>query len=258
MSLGGAVAAHADAIPGATYNGTTSDGGKAQITLSSDGTLVSSFTFSGIAPTCQWTTTGTSGNTPGGDASSWSGAPVTNSSFSFVNSLQTTTVSGTFGGGQSVSGTIRFKQNPSDGTCDSGSVQWTATTTATAPSGGNGGGGNGGGGTGTGGGGTGTGTGGAGNGHKVPRYATLISVRDLTNASLGGRLSSQSKSCVSGRMLVLWRGKRKIASAKSHSNGSYAFTRSAKIRGKLVHVTVATHNGSAAVCGAVTSKNVTA
>ncbi len=161
LALGPAVApAVADPVAGATYTGFATDTAKVTFTVSSDGTIVTSYSIAGIpGSTCDFEA--------GGPAGVWVGAPISDDAFAYTIG-DTISFQGTFTGPQSATGTFRFTQ-PALGkapACDSGTVSWTATTTAGGGSGGSGSGGSGGsgsGGSGSGGSG-GSGSGGSGSG----------------------------------------------------------------------------------------------
>jgi hypothetical protein len=125
LFAGPAVAA---AIPGATYTG-QADGGSISFTVSSDGTSVVSYVVNGAQ-----------GHTPDGGGCrfladeqppAFNGVPITNNAFSY-QVTNTILFQGTFGGPQSANGTFDF-DSPPIGTapgCNTGTVDWTATTTA--------------------------------------------------------------------------------------------------------------------------------
>jgi hypothetical protein len=176
----------------------------------------------------------------------WEGAAITNGAFAY-NLYDAITLQGTFPGAQSASGTFRFYNHATSATaaCDSGTVSWTATTTAASPS------------SATGHPHPGTGNPGS-KGTIKATYATRVVFHRLSKARLGGRLSSPSRTCLSGRVLTLWRGSHRIATAKSHSDGSYAFARSTKVLGHRVRVSIKSRTGSTTVCAAAKSRIVTA
>ncbi|MCL2419396.1 MAG: hypothetical protein FWD04_08890, partial [Conexibacteraceae bacterium] len=130
----------ASAVPGATYTGKASDGAIVTLTVSSDGTTVTSYSVLGIY--------GADGNgRMCQDSSSlgptgWAGAPISNETFQ--SSIEDTlfSIQGAFGASQSVSGTFQLAipptQNGGAG-CSTGSVSWTATVASSSGSGGNGG-----------------------------------------------------------------------------------------------------------------------
>ena len=234
-----ATAALATPVPGATYNGRTPNGAYVVFTVSADGSEVDSYEITGvIGDTCQFSAEGTPPAFPG--------APITNNAFSYGFGGQAFNFAGTFPGAQSATGTYHF-HNDALGTakaCDSGVVQWDATTTATPPPNGNGG----------------NGEGSNGGSNKSPggrlSYATRVSFRRIALTRLGGRITSKAAGCVGSRAVTLWLGKRKIRSTRSAKNGTYRFARTSLLRGRKVHVTVAVRTVTAAVCRAASSKTV--
>ena len=121
-------------IPGVTYTGTVQEGtseGSITFTISSDGTIVSSYSILGLSGT--YTSGGSCGFVAGGDAGIWEGAPIVNNDFSYEPGIGAS-FQGSFIGPQTASGTLRLFQ-PSTlpegvAACDSGTITWTATTTS--------------------------------------------------------------------------------------------------------------------------------
>ena len=234
----------ASPVPGATYTGTAADGAQVKFTVSSDGTLVTSYYLVGV---------------PGNDCSfytnaegpEWPGTPIAQNAFDYEHTgsgLVATSISfrGSFPGPQSASGTFNLHQDATSDSpaCDTGTVNWTATTSAQPPATGSG--------PGSGpGGSTGSGAGG-GAGHRLA-FATRIHLRRLSRALVGGRISSPNLTCRARRRVYLWRGSRRIASTMSKANGSYAFPRSAAIRGRRVRVSLPGRTVDAGTCMAASS-----
>jgi len=131
-------AAWAAAVPGATYNGTASDGATISLTVSSSGTSVSSYRVLGILGTdtngaqCQ----AEAAETPAGG---WPGTAITNNAFQF-SVFTTFSISGSFPTAQSASGTFDLSDPAVGGGtgCSTGVISWSATTTSTPPGGGGG------------------------------------------------------------------------------------------------------------------------
>lgn len=239
MCAATAAPAYAAAIPGATYNGSLGGSATLSFTISPDGTLVSSYQVSSLlGDTCVFT--------GGGDTAVWPGAPIVGNAFSYASGIQIV-FQGTFPGAQSAAGTIRLSHPGAAGSpaCDTGTVNWTATTTATPPAGGNG--------NGAGNGGTGNGN---GNGNGKHSYATRVVLHKLSRTLDGGKLTSSSASCRAGRTVTLWRGTHRIATTRSKAGGKYSFARSAKVRGRAVRASVAARRVRAGVCMAGSSKFV--
>ncbi len=118
--------ARATHIPGATYTGTHSGGGTVQLTLSADGSAVTSYALTNIpaAPTCYFPTWSATGS-----------FPITNHQFdhSFTNPENSGAYfRGSFAGTQAASGTVKAVQH-SPFHCEAAVYTWTATTTATPP-----------------------------------------------------------------------------------------------------------------------------
>jgi hypothetical protein len=237
--------AAADAIGGAAYDGAAADGARVTFTIAADGSRVSSYEITHAAGVnCQLNAIGS--------APDWPGAPITSNAFDYTFGTRIL-FRGAFTGAQSATGTFRLYDpgTSSAAACDTGTVSWTATTTATPPSAG------GTGSTGGGSGSTGTSTPATSGSTPKPRYATRVVFRKLSKARLGGKLSSADKACVAGRTVILWLGRRRVASARTHSNAAYSLARGTKLRGHKVSVTVAARTLANAVCSAASSKTVT-
>jgi hypothetical protein len=235
-----AVPAAADPIAGATYRGVAADGATVELTVSSDGALVDSYVITGVngqvsgGGTCMFVAEGQSGV--------WEGAPIANNAFAYQLRNQIS-FQGTFQGVKAASGTFRLYTPPTTSSpgCDTGMVNWTATTTA-APRGGSGGGGGGGSGGGTG-----------GNGHK-PTFTTRVTFRRASSKMLRGQLKSPKAACRAGRTVILWRGKHRIASTKSKAGGKFSFAAKASMRGRPVRASTPARSVSAGACAAGSSK----
>jgi hypothetical protein len=237
------VPAHAAPIPGASYSGVAANGDRVEFTLSPDGTLVTSYLIAaaGNAGPCMITAEGDNGF--------WAGAPIIAGKFEyrFYNLIQ---FRGTFTGSQSVTGTLRLTGARSSGPpCDTGNVSFTATTAARPPqgSGGSGpGGGQGGSGQ------SGSGQPGSGAGQSRSTFATRLTLRKLRHARIGGRVLAQP-SCRGGRTVILWRGQRRIARAKSKANGTFSFARSKAVRRHRIRVSSPLRSVDGGVCDAGSS-----
>lgn len=238
--------ARADAIPGATYAGVAQDGGKVAFRIAADGTSLTSYRISDVpGSTCTFNAEG--------DPSVWEGAPIVDGWFAYALE-DAISFRGTFPGPQSASGTFRFDDHATSATpaCDTGVVDWTATTTATPPA--------------TGGGGSG-GSGGAGGtpgapppgpSATPPRFATRVVFRRLSRTRLGGRLASPSAACRAGRLVTLWRGQRRIAMTRTRADGSFRFPRTARLRGRRVRASTPARTLAHALCAAGSSRFVKA
>lgn len=233
-----APAAYADAIAGATYTGVAADGAVIGFTVSSDGTLVDSYRIGDSkGDHCTFYAEGVSGV--------WEGAPINGGAFAY-HLYSSFFLHGSFPGPQSAAGTFEFHNSGAGGqpACDTGVVSWTATTTATPPSPG---------GSGAGGGkpqGNGVGPGAHGS---RPKFATRVVLRKLAAKRLGGRVSSSSRACRSGRTLILWRGSHRIGSTRAQASGRYSFPRTARLRGRRVRVTALARSVPAGICEAGSS-----
>ncbi len=220
-----AAAAGGDAIPGARYAGTATDGAQVTLTISSDGTLVTSYRITDASGgSCQFYGEG--------DSSVWQGAPIANNAFEYQLGTALS-FQGTFPSAQSASGTFHFHQAATGQTaaCDSGTVSWTATTTASP----------------------GSGSGGtAGHGHK-PGFWTRITFRKASSKMLRGQVKSPGGACRAGRTVYLWRGARRVASTKSKAGGKFSFAVTARVRGRQVRASAAARSVQAGACAAGSS-----
>jgi hypothetical protein len=254
-------AALADAIPGAAYTG-DADGGTITFTISSDGTLVASYQVN-HALGDQVNAPGGCVFNAGGDAGVWPGAAIVNDAFSY-DAGTAIQLQGSFTGAHTASGTLRFDNAPQGDShgCDTGTVSWTATTTATPPSGG-GSGGSGSGGSGSGGsgsGGSGSGSGGSGSGgsgttgtHHRRSITTRVVLRKLSTRRLGGRLTASQRACRAARVVVLWRGSKRIGTTRTSAGGGYSFPLSRSLRGRAVRAAAASYSSTSLLCEAASS-----
>jgi hypothetical protein len=249
LAWGALAAAHAraDAIPGAAYSGVAQDGGTVAFTVASDGTSLTSYRISNVpGSTCTFNAEG--------DPSIWEGAPIVDGWFDYALE-DAISFRGTFPGAQSASGTFRFDNHATAATpaCDTGTVAWVAATTAVPPA-------VGGGGSGTPGGSGGSGGSGAGSRPTpaTPRFATHVTFRRLSRTRLGGRLGSASRACRAGRVVTLWRGQRRIATARTRADGSFRFARGARVRGRRVRASTPARTVSGAICAAGSSRFIKA
>ena len=241
-----AVPAAADPVSGATYTATAGDGAKVTFTVSSDGTMVQSYEISGTASNgCQFMSEG--------QPSGWSGAPINHNKFDWENG-NAVSFKGTFDGAQTASGTFDVANPDPSANCNSGTVNWKASTSASG-SGGNGGsgGGSGGGKGGSGGGSGGSGGGGGKGGHGAHRYATRVVLRKHSSTRLSGRLATVA-GCRAGRIVVLWHGKHRVGRVTSDGSGRFAFTASSKFRGRALRASVLARSISSGLCSAGSSK----
>ena len=156
-----------------------------------------------------------------GNEPAFPGAPIEHNAFTYGFD-QVFSFSGEFDGAQSATGTFHFHRDAigAQPACDSGVVRWTATTTAGTA------------------------------------VKTRVSLHTMALSRLGGRIIAKSATCTRSRTVTLWRGKHEIRSTRSGRGGSYWFARTATVRGRLVHVTVATRMVTGAVCGAASSKTI--
>lgn len=231
------------AIAGATYHGTGADGANVTFTVSSDGTIVDSYLITGIkTSTCSFLGSGEQGV--------WQGAPIATDAFDY-EFYDAISFRGTFDGRQSASGTFRFYDPATASTpaCDTREVQWTAKTTATPPNTGTPGGGTPGGGTKGGG----TPGGGSKSSHRKPTFATRIRLRQRSRTLVAGQIRSANRGCIARRQIILWRGRRKLATTRSNADGTFTFRRSAKVRGHLVRASATAALIRAGTCAAGSS-----
>ena len=149
------------------------------------------------------------------------GAPIKSNAFTY-GFAQAFSFSGRFPGARSATGTFHFHRDAigAQPACDSGVVRWTATTTAGTA------------------------------------VKTRVSLHTMALSRLGGRIIAKSATCTRSRTVTLWRGKHEIRSTRSGRGGSYWFARTAAVRGRRVHVTVAERTVKGAVCGAASSNTV--
>ncbi len=240
----GAAGARADAIPGAAYSGSATDGAKVRFAIAADGTSVTSYRISDVpGSTCTFNAEG--------DASVWEGAPIVDGAFDYALE-DAISFAGTFPGAQTASGTFRFNNHATAATpaCDTGTVSWTAATTAAPPAVGGGGGG---------GGQTGGSTGGGTPAPKAtPRFATHVTFGRLSRTRLGGRVRSASRACRGGRVVALWLGQRRIGTTHTRVDGSFRFVRGARVRGRRVRASTPLRAVKGAVCTAGSSRFVKA
>jgi hypothetical protein len=231
-----AASAAAGPIAGATYNGTAASGARVTFTVSPDGTLVTSYRIGAVAGgPCQILAEGDNGV--------WPGAPIVANAFTYsYSSYSAITFSGSFTGAQSASGTFRLDTPRVNGApgCDTGTVDWTASTSAAAPPGSGG----------SSGGGPGGGPGGAGHRHV---FVTRITFRKASKLVLRGQIKSPHGACRAGRTVILWRGTRRIASTKSKAGGKFSFPRTALVRGRHVRASTPARNMQAGTCAAASS-----
>jgi hypothetical protein len=235
-----------DEIPGATYTGTLPDGATVEFKVSADGSRLVAYRISDVqGDTCKFVAQGREG--------SWEGTPVTNHAFHYTLYVNSVDFQGRFDGAQSATGTFRLHNDAVEGVkpaCDSGTVNWTATTASPSPSapGSDEGGG--------------PGTGGAGypasGGTSRKSFHTSLTLRRKDRRTLAGRITSASSACRIRRRVVLKRGSRTIASAVSKADGSFRFARSNATRGRTVRASAPARSGSTATCNPGSSKPVRA
>lgn len=225
------VAAQAAPVPGATYTGTASDGATITLTVSSNGESVSSYRVLGISgtdsngQTCQ-------DNTSVGPAG-WPGAAITDDSFQ--TSIETLfSITGTFGGSQSVSGTFDLSQPPQSGTagCSTGTVTWTAKTSSTS------------------------GGGNPNGGHKKKAFGIRVSVRRPSPQKLVGSLKSSSAACTARRRVYLWLGHKRLTSRRASKKGAFTFKVGRSWRGRRVHASVRLVSTKTGICKAGSSSTI--
>jgi hypothetical protein len=225
-------------VPGARYKGVGDQGVLVSFTLSSDGTLVTSYQLFDVpGNNCSFSSAAGPQGFPG--------VPIVRNAFSYdVHPLTSVVFDGTFTGPASASGTLRLYQSATGQTpaCDSGTLNWTATTTSTPP-----------GGPGSGSGGSGGSSGSGGPGHHKP-FLTRITLRRASLRWLTGQIASPAGACRAGRKVFLWRGLRRIATTKAKAGGKFSFPRSVMVRGRAVRASTATMNVKSGVCAAGSSK----
>jgi hypothetical protein len=155
-----------------------------------------------------------------GNAPAFPGAPIKGNAFTYGFD-GAFSFSGKFNGAQSATGTYHFHRNAvgAQPACDSGVVSWTATAAKTT-------------------------------------IQTRVSLRKMALSRIGGQITAGRGTCTRSRTVTLWRGNKKIRSTRSGNGGSYWFARTAAVRGRRVHVTVATRMVTGAICSAATSKTV--
>ena len=245
-----------DPVAGATYTATAADGATVSFTVSSDGTLLTSYRITDArGQGCQFYANGQEGE--------WEGAPIQNDRFAYQLG-SAISFEGTFTGANSASGTFRFQDPPSPGgtPCDSGTVGWTATTgsgSAGSSSGGVGGSGGTGGASGGATGSSGSTSGGSGTGGSTSSrsrhvYLTRLGLHVLGRKVVGGRVGSPLAACRSRRPVILWVGERRLIRSHADRSGAYVFPRSPKWRGRLVRVSVAAvRTSTGATCAPASS-----
>jgi hypothetical protein len=214
-----AATASADPIAGARYSGAATDGARMTFRVSSDGTLVQSFSITGISKPCQ--------ATAGGATGVWSGAPITGDSF-FYRLYDALLFRGTFPTPRTASGAFRiYTHAPHSSACDTHLVSWTAATTASRRPG-------------------------AAGGHR-PKFVATVTLRELSPAALAGRVQSPRRACVGGRTVILWLGSRRLTRTKTLANGHYSFAVPLQTGGLGVRVSVSSRATHAGICSAGSS-----
>jgi hypothetical protein len=264
--------ASADGIGGATYTGTASDGASVTFTVSSDGTIVESYSIEGIDGTdvngrgCTLITAGAAGV--------WPGAPIAGGSFDWSIGTEFD-FQGTFGV-QSASGSFLI-DNPAIGAsagCSTGTVGWTATTTATpppsggssppggstapdpssgssgaAPSGATGSSGSSGS--------SGPSSGGTSSSSSQARHrksvATKVAFTRHSASMLDGRIKAQDAACVTRRTVYLWRGRKRVGHTRASRTGRFSFKVSRGLRGRAVRAAVTPITTKSVTCAAGSS-----
>jgi hypothetical protein len=239
-------------VPGATYTGSIGDG-TISITVSSDGTMVTAYSFAGVNGV-----NGKGGCIMGGQGQTpaWGGAPISGGSFDY-SSPPSFDLSGSFNGAQSVQGdlTIGVAGSSSDDGCSTTSkvdgktvdyIQWTATTTSPAPPSGGSGSSGAGGGQGS----TGVGKSGV---SKRKSLVVRISLKRRSTWKLAGNLKSSNRTCVSRRNVVLWRGSKRVGSGRSTVKGAFTFRATKPLHNKPVRATVKAMSNSKLACAAASS-----
>jgi hypothetical protein len=240
------VAAGAAAIPGAGYSGTYAGGGTIQLTVSVDGTRVTSYRLTRtVGDTCEFYANG--------DAGEWPGAAIADDAFEY-HLYDGIRLSGKFTGAQSATGTFRLYNHAAGSrpACDSGTISWTATTTAkpapaSAPPGDPS---------------PGQSPAQVGATHApgaaLRAYRTTVSLRRAGRGTLAGRVVSQARECRGGRRVTLLRGFRRIGSTVTKRDGRYSFRRLKTASGHRVRVTVSDRNTKGGHCASATSAQVVA
>jgi hypothetical protein len=238
LALAAVAYANGAASPGATYTGT--NGGVAvTFTVSGDGTMVDSYSITGVigheptGGTCQFVAHGAQGV--------WQGAPVNGRAFRY-NLGAEILFRGEFTGPQTASGTFRLYYPPIGSTpaCDTGWVAWTASTTA-KPLGGSTAGGTAGGET--------------TNGRsKTPTYLTWVSLKKVSANWLGGSVKAASGLCVNARTVYLMSGGKRVSKVRTNVHGTYRIPMGPQLRAARVRAAVPSRRTSRAICAAGSSK----
>ncbi|MGO9899305.1 MAG: hypothetical protein ACLP0J_06365 [Solirubrobacteraceae bacterium] len=245
--------AYADAIPDATYSFLAPGGESVTFTVSADGTIVNSYNITAVGQEA-------GGNTcdfhAEGDSGVWQGAPIVNDTFQY--SLGDDIIfDGQFTGAQSAAGTFRLYDPPlgSAPACDTGTLDWTATTTATPPGQQSTGSGSGAGGSGSGGGGKSSGSGSKpGAQHAKATYRSRVTLRKASRVKFVGQITVAIAACRADRTVTLWIGPKRAATTRSRANGSFSFRRSAATHGEPVRASASRRNLAGAICAAGTSR----
>ena len=233
-------------VPGASYTGTAGDG-TVSISVSSDGTLVTAYSFVGV----HGTNSKGGGCTVGGQAAtpSWGGAPISSDSFDY-SAPGSFDLGGTFDGPQSVSGTLTItvaSSGASDG-CSTGAIHWAATTTSTPPASTSGSG-NGQGGSGQ----SGSGGGGSSGANNHRPLTVRVSLKRRSTSRLAGTLKSSNRGCVARRTVTLWHGRRRVGTGHSTAKGGFSFNARRALRNKPVRATVKAMSTKSFSCAAASS-----
>lgn len=217
------------AVPGATYSGVAAGGADITFTLSPDGTIVTSYRIDAHGDTCVFTAEGQNGG--------WPGAPVNGNSFEYQLGPNID-FKGRFTGAQSASGTFRLYDEATAATtaCDTGTVDWTATTATAPPPGGGG-----------------PGGGGHGPSGGKSEFGTRVKLRKASQSRLSGRIISAEGACRADRKVTLWRGSHRIESTKSKVNGTFSFGRPTSVRGRRIRASVPALSVNAGLCEAGSS-----
>jgi hypothetical protein len=229
-------------IAGATYAGTHAGGGEVRFTVAADGTRVDSYRIRDVpGDTCRFHA--------GGVAEEWEGAAIVNRAFEY-RLHDALLFEGTFAEDDvTATGTLRMFNREVPGVkpaCDTGTVTWTATTPPPpAPPDGP----------------PPVGEppllpGGPPANEATATYRTTITLRRRGARRLTGRLRSPSRACSTRRKVVLKRGSKRIASARSSSDGRFTFKRRSSTRGRKVRASVARVAVAQSICAASRSKTV--
>jgi hypothetical protein len=220
-------AAWAAAVPGATYTGTASDGATITLTVAPNGANVTSLRVAGIIGTGNG---GSCYGTISEAQDAWNGAPISANGFQY--SAVTYSISGTFGGAQSASGTFNLNQPAGNNIdpCSTGAVSWTAMTSSSPSS-----------------------VGTSGGEKPIP---VRVGFRRIAQRSFVGSLKSSITACTARRTVYLWSGHKRLGSSRATKKGAFRFEIRKPWRRSRVHATVRSLTTKSGTCGAGSSSTI--